>query len=158
MKARSLLVGLAAVAPLTLVMFGCAASNSAGSGASTTPAASSKSLYDRLGGKDALVAVVNDFTNRVAADQRINARFANTDIPHFKMELTDQLCEATGGPCKYTGKDMKTAHAGQGVTNEEFDALVADLVATLNQFKVGAEEQKQLLGALSPMRPQIVGQ
>ncbi len=152
MNAKLMIVAL--VAPLA---FGCASSSTTGTGGSTT-SANKKSLYDRLGGKDAIVAVVNDFTNRVAADPRINARFANTDIPHFKMELVDQLCEATGGPCKYTGKDMKTAHAGQQVTSDEFDNLVQDLVATLNQFKVGAEEQKELIGALAPMKPQVVGQ
>src|SRR5207244_9008662 len=67
-----------------------------------------KSLYDRLGGKPAITAVVDDFTARVAADRRINRFFANTDVPAFKAKLVDQICEASGGPCKYTGKDMKT--------------------------------------------------
>ena len=95
-----------------------------------------KSLYDRLGGKPAITAVVDDFTARVAADRRINRFFANTDVPSFKAKLVDQICEASGGPCKYTGKDMKTAHAGMGVTDDDFNALVGDLVATLDKFKV----------------------
>jgi hemoglobin len=99
-------------------------------------ATTEKSLYDRLGGKPAITAVVDDFAARVAADRRINRFFANSDIPSFKAKLVDQICEASSGPCKYTGKDMKTAHAGMGVTNADFDALVEDLVATLDKFKV----------------------
>ena len=115
-----------------------------------------KSLYDRLGGKPAITAVVDDFVARVAADRRINRFFANTDVPPFKAKLVDQICEASGGPCKYTGKDMKTAHAGMGVANTDFDALVEDLVTTLDKFKVPEKEKGELLGVLGPMRKDIV--
>ena len=70
--------------------------------------------------------------------------------------LIDQVCEATGGPCKYNGRSMKVAHAGMGVTNGEFDALVKDLVATLDQFKVGKREQDELLAILGPLKGEIV--
>ncbi len=113
-------------------------------------------LYDRLGGIDAITAVVGSFRDRVAADDRINVKFARTDLARLTKMLTDQVCEATGGPCRYTGRSMKEAHASMGVTNGEFDALVADLVATLNQFKVGKAEQDELLGLLGPMRSEIV--
>ncbi len=115
-----------------------------------------KSLYDRLGGKPAITAVVDDFVARVAADRRINRFFANTDVPPFKAKLVDQICEASGGPCKYTGKDMKTAHAGMGVSDADFNGLVEDLVATLDKFKVPEKEKGELLGALGPMRKDIV--
>ena len=115
-----------------------------------------KSLYDRLGQKPAITAVVDDFVARVAKDGRINRFFANTDIPPFKAKLVDQICEASGGPCKYTGKDMKTAHAGMGVSDADFTALVEDLVATLDKFKVPEKEKGELLGALGPMRKDIV--
>ena len=115
-----------------------------------------KSLYDRLGGKPAITAVVDDFTARVAADRRINRFFANTDVPAFKAKLVDQICEASGGPCKYTGKDMKTAHAGMGITDADFNALVEDLVATLDKFKVPEKEKGELLSVLGPMRKDIV--
>jgi len=95
------------------------------------------SLYERLGGMDAITAVVGSFRDRVAADDRINLKFARTDLARLTKMLIDQVCEATGGPCKYNGRSMKVAHAGMGVTNGEFDALVKDLVATLDQFKVG---------------------
>src|SRR5215813_14929805 len=73
-------------------------------------AAQKKSLYDRLGGKDAITAVVDDFVANVAADKRINGFFAKADVPRLKRNLVDQICQATGGPCTYTGKDMRTAH------------------------------------------------
>ena len=117
-----------------------------------------KSLYDRLGGKDAIVAVVDDFVGNVAADNRINRYFAKTDIARLKRNLVDQICAGTGGPCTYSGRDMKTAHAGMGVTNADFDALVGDLVKTLDKFKVPEKEKGELLGILGPMRPSIVGQ
>jgi len=117
-----------------------------------------QSLYERLGGKPAITAVVDDFVGNVAADNRINRYFAKTDIPRLKRNLVDQICAGTGGPCSYTGRDMKTAHAGMGVTNADFDALVGDLVKTLDKFKVPEKEKGELLGILGPMRPSIVGQ
>ena len=116
----------------------------------------SRSLYERLGGKDAITAVVDDFVARCAADSRINGKFARTDIARLKANLVDQVCEAAGGPCTYAGRDMRTTHDGMAVTAGEFDALVGDLVATLDQFGVGEAEQAELLGALAPMRGDIV--
>ncbi len=72
------------------------------------------------------------------------------------MKLVDQICQASGGPCKYTGKDMKSAHAGMGVTSADFNALVEDLVGALDKFKVGEKEKGELLGALGPMKSDIV--
>ena len=115
-----------------------------------------KPLYERLGGKPAITAVVEDFVGRVAADDRINGKFANTDIPRLKMLLVEQICQASGGPCTYTGRGMKATHAGMGVSNADFDALVGDLVATLNKFKVPEREKNELLGALGPMKKDIV--
>ena len=115
-----------------------------------------KSLYERLGGKEAITAVVDDFVGRVAADNRINGFFAKANIPRLKMHLVNQICEASGGPCKYKGKDMKSAHAGMGVTSEAFGALVEDLVAALDKFKVGATEKNELLSVLGPMKGDIV--
>lgn len=115
-----------------------------------------KSLYERLGGKPAITAVVDDFVGRVAADNRINGKFANANIPRLKTMLVDQVCQASGGPCTYAGRDMKSTHAGMQITGDEFDALVGDLVVTLNKFKVGEREKNELLGALGPMKKDIV--
>ena len=113
-------------------------------------------LYERLGGKDAITAVIDDFVARCAADERINAKFVRTDIGRLKRMLADQVCQASGGPCTYDGRDMRETHDGMGVTAGEFDALVEDLVATLDQYGVPKPEQDELLALLGPMRSDIV--
>jgi hemoglobin len=113
-------------------------------------------LYERLGGLGAITAVIDAFVARCAGDTRINGKFARSDTARLKKMLVDQVCEATGGPCTYTGRDMKETHKGMAVTAGEFDALVEDLVATLNEFGVGKSEQDELLGLLGPMRDDIV--
>lgn len=115
-----------------------------------------KSLYERLGGKPAIQAVVDDFIGNVAADARINSFFAHTDIPRLNNMLVSQICEATGGPCKYAGRSMKVAHAGMGVTDAHFNALVEDLVKTLDKLNVPAKEKNELLTALASMKGDIV--
>ena len=115
------------------------------------------SLYSRLGGKVAITAVVDDFIGNVASDARINQRFAKTDIPRLKTMLVEQICAGSGGPCKYTGRDMATAHEGMNIRSDEFDALVEDLVKSLDKFKVPAREKGELLGVLGPMKGAIVG-
>jgi len=120
-----------------------------------------KSLYSRLGGKKAITAVVEEFVNNCAGDSRINKFFADTAkdpnrLAKFKTNLVNQICQASGGPCKYRGKDMKTAHKGMGVSGADFDALVEDLVKALDKFNVGATEKNELLGALGPMKGDIV--
>jgi hemoglobin len=134
----------------------------AGATAAATPratprAATGATLYERLGGKGAITAVVDDFVANVAADERINRRFAGTDIPRFKGLLVDQICEATGGPCRYTGRDMRTTHTGMDISEAEFAALVGDLVRSLDKFKVPAREKDELLTALGGMKGDIVG-
>lgn len=113
-------------------------------------------LYERLGSMDAITAVLDDFVARCAADERINGKFARTDIGRLKKMLVDQICQATGGPCTYRGRDMRETHDGMSVTAGEFDALVEDLVGTLNKFGVAKPEQDELLGLLGPMRSDIV--
>ena len=115
-----------------------------------------RSLYDRLGGKTAISAVVDQFVANVAGDSRINGRFATTDIPKLKGHLVDQICMASGGPCIYKGRDMKTTHVGMNISNADFGALVDDLVKALDTFKVPAQEREELLGLLGPMKKDIV--
>ncbi|HEY3113508.1 MAG TPA: group 1 truncated hemoglobin [Gemmatimonadaceae bacterium] len=126
-----------------------------GEGVPINPTAN-RSLYDRLGGKSAITAVVDTFVARVAADPRINKKFARSNIPRVKTELVDQVCAETGGPCAYTGRSMKEAHRNMRVTEGEFNALVEDLTAALNVFKVPAREQNELLTALGTMKNDIV--
>jgi hemoglobin len=115
-----------------------------------------KTLYQRLGGQDAIKAVVEDFVGNVAGDKRINGFFGNTDIPRLKRLLVQQICAGSGGPCQYEGRSMKEAHRGLGVANQDFDALVEDLVKTLNKFNVPAREQHEVLGLLGPMHKDVV--
>lgn len=115
-----------------------------------------KSLYDRLGGKGAITAVVETFVGNVGGDARINGFFRSTDLTKLKMHLVNQICEASGGPCKYTGRTMKQTHAGMGVHDAAFGALVEDLVSALDHHKVGKTEKDELLGVLGPMKSDIV--
>ena len=115
------------------------------------------SLYERLGGQPAIVAVVDDFVGNIAADNRINRFFANADAVKVKRLLVEQICAGTGGPCTYTGRSMLEAHKGMGVKDADFAALVEDLVKTLNKFNVPQAEQTELLSILGPMKSQIVG-
>jgi hemoglobin len=139
---------LASLAILVVLATGCAGLDGS--------MAASKSLYERLGGKPAITAVVDDFIGNVAADQRINLRFQGANIPRLKTMLVDQICEASGGPCTYTGKPMLEAHRGMKVSDAEFNALVEDLVKSLDKFKVPVREKQELLAALGGMKGQIV--
>jgi hemoglobin len=114
------------------------------------------SLYDRLGGLDAINALTESWVARVGGDDRANGKFARTDILRLKKEVADQLCEATGGPCTYTGRSMRDTHAGMKTTAGEFDVVMQHLGATLDELNVPKTEQDELAGLLRPMRDDIV--
>ena len=119
------------------------------------------SLYDRLGGMPAIRAVVDDLVVRILSDARVNQWFAHAAADPerataYKAKLADFVCQATGGPCKYAGMDMVTAHNGRGVTMEAFNSVVEDLSATLDKLKVPEKEKQQLLGLLAPLKAAIV--
>lgn len=142
------------------VMGGCSKKSEQSAATDTTKTATdtlvARSLYERLGGKAAITAVVDSFVARVAADTRINKKFAKSDVGRVKTMLVDQICNQTGGPCTYAGRSMKEAHANMGVTDGEFSALVEDLVTTLKSFNVPEKEQNELLTALGSMKGDIV--
>ena len=132
-----------------------------GACASTSQSMAAPSLYKRLGGREGIATVVNDFTANMAADARVNARFKDMkgpDIEKFKSNLADQICDASGGPCSYLGKDMKTAHKNMRITEAEWDATVENLVKALDKNNVQATAKQELLGVLGPMKKDIVGQ
>jgi len=119
-------------------------------------------LYTRLGGIDAISAVVDQFLNNVVADNTINGRFEATVSDTYRTQLLranliESICAASGGPCSYKGKTMAAAHAGMNITTEEFNALVGDLVAALNTFEVPEKEKNDLLAILGPLSSDIVG-
>jgi hemoglobin len=113
-------------------------------------------LYERLGGTEAINSVVVAFENRVAKDDRINQKFARTDLNRLTKEFVDQLCQDTGGPCRYTGRNMIEAHTNMGVTSGEFNAFMEDFVATLDDFNVPKADQDELVRNLTPMKSEIV--
>lgn len=108
-----------------------------------------KNLFERLGGKPALTAVVDELWAQVAADARINTRFARTNPAVFGSQLVDFLCQASGGPRKYQGKDMKTAHTGMHLSDAEFNALAEDTVKALDKFKLPSREKDEVIGLLA---------
>ncbi len=127
------------------------------------PAAPAKpSLYDRLGGLYAIAAVADDFIDRVYANATLNANpniaKARSEVrkPGLKVHVATQVCMVTGGPCRYTGKDMKEAHAGFRITPKEWDALLVDFRASLDKFKVPPAEQQELISIVESTRPDIV--
>jgi hemoglobin len=122
----------------------------------TEPPVEKKALFDRLGGKPAVEAVVEEFVGRTTTDPRIKHRFHNTDATQLKRLLVEFVCKATGGPCEYTGRDMKTAHAGMDLVEEEWNALVEDLVGALDKFKVPEAEKGEILAALGPLKGEMV--
>ncbi len=145
---------LTALAALSLSLTACGGKATP----DTTPAAAAdtRTLFERLGGLDAITAVVDDMVANIAADARINTFFANADITNLKAKLVEQICAASGGPCTYTGKSMKESHTGMGVKEEHFNALVEDLVKALDKYKVQDPERTELLTALGGMKGDIV--
>jgi hemoglobin len=119
-------------------------------------AADNPSLYQRLGGKAALTAVVNELWAVVAADTRINAYFAHTKPEAFGGQLVDFLCQASGGPCKYQGQDMKAAHTGMQLGDADFNALAEDTAKALDKFKVPAAEKSEVMNLLGSLKGDVV--
>jgi hemoglobin len=130
-----------------------------------TDPAGDQVLFNQLGGHAAVQAVIDGMLVNVAADSRINAFFASTDLDNLNRLLVEQVCEATGGYCVYSGRDMLTTHTGLGITEADFNALVEDLLLSLDNLGVpytagtfdGGLPADSLIQALAAMQPDIVG-
>jgi hemoglobin len=125
----------------------------------TASAQNNNSLYKRLGGYDALAAVTDDFITALATDKTLGRFFvgaSDNSKMRIRQLVIDQLCAATGGPCVYIGRDMKTSHKGLGITEDDWNIAVKHLVNTLNKFKVPEKEQKELASALMTLKADIV--
>jgi hemoglobin len=116
-----------------------------------------QSLYERLGGKAAIAAMVDDAIGNIAADPRINRRFGRADAHHLKNNLVDLLCLRAGGPCIYKGRNMADAHEAMHIRDDEFDALVEDIAKSFDRFRVPAAERTEALRILNQMKNAIVG-
>ena len=138
---------------LAVVASGCA-SMSRGSQAPPTA-----SLYSRLGGYDAIAAVTDDFLGGALGDPRIAPYFKGLepkDIRRIRQHVVDQLCNATGGPCYYPGRDMKTVHAEMEINNDVWNAFTSHFNPTLAKFKVPERERNELVNIIGSLRGSIV--
>ncbi len=125
----------------------------------TSITAQQRSLYQRLGGYDAIAAVVDEFIGRLSGDQqfaRFFAGFSTDSKKRLRQLLVEQLCEAAGGPCLYTGRAMKTSHAGLGITEKEWEAGAKHLIAALDKFKVPQKEKDEVVAFVSTLKKEIV--
>ena len=121
--------------------------------------AKAKSLYERVGGYNALALVVDDFIGRLVGDERFKKFFAghsDDSKQRIRQHILDQFCAATGGPCIYTGRDMKTTHKGLGITEGDWDAAANHLVGSLDKFKVPKPEKDELLTFVTSLKKDIV--
>ena len=121
--------------------------------------AQEKSLYQRLGGYDAIAAVTDEFIGRLASDEQEKQFFIgfSTDSKMcIRQLIVDLICKSTGGPCVYRGRDMKTAHAGAGITKSDWDRTLKIFGEVLNKFKVPDKEQQEIAALLTPLQKDIV--
>ena len=125
-------------------------------GACTTVPPPAPTLYERIGGRAAIAAVVDDAIVNFGADPRINARFGNASIPKLHQNLVDLLCLRSGGPCTYRGADMASTHEGMHIRSAEFDALIEDLVKSLDKLGVPAREKGEVLAIMRQMKGAII--
>jgi hemoglobin len=135
--------------------------NAAASGSVSNPVGGQekKSLYTRLGGYDAIALVVDDFITRLATDKRFErffTGFSDDSKKRLRQHILDQFCAAAGGPCVYTGREMRTSHKGLGITEADWDAAAKHLVAALDKYKVPEAEKSELLAFVVTQKKDIV--
>lgn len=164
MKTPAYLLALLIAVPLSSALAGeqpahdSAARQTGAAAAAVAP----KSLYERLGGAYPIAVVVDDFIERLLTDDTLNAnpaiRHAREHVPKqgLKFQVTALVCQATGGPCKYAGRDMKAAHAHLNISEEEWQAMLADFRKTLDTFSVPAAEQGELIAIVNSTKIDIV--
>ena len=139
-------------------MFAALALSALLAGCASAPSVRGGSLYDRLGGEAGVAAITEGMLARSAEDPRIREDFAEADIVNLYTRLNEHLCALTGGPCAYTGREMKAAHAGLGLTEADFNALVENLVDAMTEQGVPIAAQNELLAILAPMRGDVIRQ
>jgi hemoglobin len=149
-----------------LIAAACVAAMTAASGAAaqapSVPNEPSTPLYERLGGLKGITAVVDDFIDRLVTNKTLNrnpeidAGRKRSPAPYLKYQVSAMVCEVTGGPCKYTGKDMKESHAHMNITEKEWDVMVGEFKKSLAKFKVPAREQQELFEIVGTTKADIV--
>ena len=141
---------------LLVFVISCGASSDEAAQASAQAGAN---LYKRLGGFDAIAAVVDDFVPRLVSDPQLGRFFVgqgNNSKGRIRQLVAELVCQATGGPCVYIGRPIKAAHAGLGITESDWQTMVKHFVATLDKFKVPQKEKDELLAIVSGLKTDIV--
>ena len=124
--------------------------------------AQEKSLYERLGGVKPISLVVDDFVNRLVANDilnanpMINAGREHSPAAYLKFQVTNLVCQATGGPCVYTGLGMKESHVHMNITENEWQVMRDEFKKTLDKFQVPEKEQKELFDIVESTKKDIV--
>lgn len=113
------------------------------------------SLYQQLGEREGIANVVEDLLYLIVDDDRINQQFKGMDVDQFHHNLTDQLCELSGGPCTYTGREMRELHSDMAITNTQFNALAENLILAMEQNDIPTGAQNRLIKQLLPLYPDI---
>lgn len=149
MKKTILIASLA----LATVLTGLATSASAQSMAATS---GNSALYQAFGEKAGLVKLMDDFVPRLQADLRLAEAFKKANVENLKMQLVNQICQVSGGPCEYKGADMKTAHNSMDITKTDFNALVEVLQKSMDAQGISFSNQNQLLAKLAPMHRDVI--
>ena len=124
--------------------------------AAATAAAAPAGLYQALGEKPGITRLMDDFVNRVVKDPRIGGHFKDVKPAALKESLTDQICQLSGGPCKYEGADMKSAHADMDINKGHFNALVEVLQSAMDAQGIPFAQQNRLLALLAPMHRDVI--
>ena len=113
------------------------------------------SLYLQLGERAGIADVVEDLLYLIVDDTRISHQFKGINVAQFHRNLTDQLCELSGGPCQYSGREMRESHAAMGITNTQFNALAENFILAMEENDVPTAAQNRLIKKLLPMYPDI---
>ena len=124
--------------------------------AQNTVAETSDAVYQDFGGKDGLRKVVDDFVKIIITDPRIALAFKDSDLERLAAMLNEQFCQLTGGPCKYSGANMRAAHEDMNITNAQFNALAEDLQEAMYKNNIPSRAQNKLLAKLAPMQRDVV--
>lgn len=113
-------------------------------------------VFEDFGGMAGMTALMDDFMANLLADPRTNRFFEGKELPRIKRQLAEQFCAILGGGCAYSGRDMRTSHAGMGVDRAAFNALVEDLQRAMDKHQVPFRSQNKLLAVLAPMHREVV--
>ncbi|MFA9460063.1 group I truncated hemoglobin [Thiohalorhabdus sp. Cl-TMA] len=115
-----------------------------------------KSLYERLGGHEGISGIVEDIWKNHTTNPEVKIRYQDSDGEEVKQKVLELFCMGTGGPETYTGQDMLTAHRGMNINEQEFVAVIDDVLDAMNKNGCGQQEKDEVLAILYSMKPEVV--